>query len=62
MAVVNDVKFEVKVNVGITQDTADRCCQLLGMYLSDNPNKTLLVIGDDNDKAVIIEERSADNG
>lgn len=62
MALVNDVKFEVKVNVGITQDTADRCCQLLGMYLSDNPNKTLLVIGDDKDKAVIIEESEENNG
>ena len=56
MEIRNNLSFEVKVNVGISDETANRCCQILGMYLTDNSDKTLRIIGD-TDRAIIIEDR-----
>ena len=33
----------INVGVSISDETVARCCQLLAMYLSDNPNKTVYV-------------------
>lgn len=41
MAAMSDISF----NIGITvsEETVHRCCQLLQIYLNDNPKKMLYV-------------------
>lgn len=41
MAAMSDISF----NIGITvsEETVQRCCQLLQIYLNDNPKKMLYV-------------------
>lgn len=36
---------DIQINVGLTisEDTAQRCCQILSLYLTDNPNLTIEV-------------------
>lgn len=36
---------DISINVGITidQETVGRCCNLLSIYMTDNPNKTIEV-------------------
>ena len=41
MASLGDIKIEIGVTIPI--ETVDRCCQILSMYLTDNPDKTLEV-------------------
>ena len=48
MAKLNDITFNI--GVSIPNDTFDRCCVILSMWLNDNPDKTLEVVEweDDN--------------
>lgn len=49
MAAMSDISF----NIGITvsEETVYRCCQLLQIYLNDNPKKMLYVYdGTDRDR------------
>lgn len=41
MADLKDVTFNV--GISISNETVHRCCQLLAIYLQDNPDKTLHV-------------------
>ena len=41
MAKISD--FKINVHVSISEETIVRCCMLLSLYLSDNPNKTMYV-------------------
>lgn len=41
MADLKDVTFNV--GISISNETVHRCCQLLGIYLQDNPDKTIHV-------------------
>lgn len=36
MAKLNDINFNV--GISISEDTVQRCCFLLGMYLTDHPS------------------------
>ena len=38
-----DLKLEVEAHVTVPEDTAFRCVELLSMYLTDNPDKTVEV-------------------
>ena len=40
MAKMNDITFNVGVSV--SDDTVSRCCLLLGMFLTDNPELELI--------------------
>ena len=40
MAKMNDITFNVGMSV--CEDTMNRCCLLLGMYLTDNPELELV--------------------
>lgn len=42
MAKLNDITFNI--GVSIPDDTFDRCCAILSMWLTDNPDKTLEVV------------------
>ena len=46
----NDLKVEVQVSMSLPDETADRCVQLLAMYLDDHPKKTLLMERDEHGK------------
>lgn len=41
MAKLNDL--QINVGISISEETVERCCQLLSIYLTDNPNKTVEV-------------------
>ena len=41
MADLKDVTFNV--GISISNETVHRCCQLLAIYLQDNPDKTICV-------------------
>lgn len=41
MAKLSDLQFNV--GISISEETVQRCCQLLSIYLTDNPNKTIEV-------------------
>lgn len=41
MAKFNDL--QINVGISISDETVKRCCQLLSIYLTDNPNKTVEV-------------------
>ena len=41
MAKLNEIT--INIGVAITDDTLHRCCNLLSMWLNDNPDKTLEV-------------------
>lgn len=41
MAKFNDL--QINVGISISDETVQRCCQLLSIYLTDNPNKTVEV-------------------
>ena len=41
MADLKDVTFNV--GISISNETVHRCCQLLAIYLQDNPDKTVYV-------------------
>ena len=41
MADLKDVTFNV--GISISNETVHRCCQLLEIYLQDNPDKTICV-------------------
>jgi hypothetical protein len=60
MASLGDIKIEIGVTIPI--ETVDRCCQILSMYLTDNPDKALDVSGWNNDgkiyRAVMVIKRS----
>ena len=43
MAKLNDL--QINVGISISDETVQRCCQLLSIYLTDNPNKTVEVSG-----------------
>ena len=34
----------INVGINISEETVQRCCQILQMYLADNPNKTIMSI------------------
>lgn len=39
MAKLSDL--QINVGISISDETVQRCCQLLSIYLTDNPNKTV---------------------
>ena len=39
MANVNDIS--INIGISISDETVQRCCQLLSIYLTDNPNRTI---------------------
>lgn len=41
MAKFNDL--QINVGISISDETVERCCQLLSIYLTDNPSKTIEV-------------------
>ena len=41
MAKLNDL--QINVGISISEETVGRCCQLLSIYLTDNPSKTIEV-------------------
>lgn len=41
MAKLNDL--QINVGISISDETVERCCQLLSIYLTDNPNKKVEV-------------------
>ena len=43
MAKSNELNVDVNVRLSVSDDMAERCIQLLAMYLDDNPEKTLLM-------------------
>ncbi len=54
MAKLNDLQINVNVGISVSEETVERCCQLLSIYLTDNPNKKVEVneweIFHDNEK------------
>ena len=53
----------VTINVGInvSNETVQRCCQILQMYLADNPNKTIVVDdGGDGERWVYVTAREGE--
>lgn len=50
MAKSNDLNVDVNVRLSVSDDVAERCMQLLAMYLDDNPEKTPLMERDENGK------------
>lgn len=50
----------INVGISISEDTVNRCCQILQMYLADNPDKivTSTLIG--GYPSVWIESRTSD--
>lgn len=43
MAKNNELNVDVNVRLSVSDDVAERCMQLLAMYLDDHPGKTLLM-------------------
>lgn len=41
MAAMSDITF--KIDITVSDETVHRCCQLLQLYLNDNPKKMLHV-------------------
>ena len=39
MAKISDIS--INVGIAIDQETVNRCCNLLSIYMTDNPNKTI---------------------
>ena len=58
----------ITINIGVTvsEETVRRCCEILGIYFQDNPNKGLELFrskdGHGNDYAIVcIKEVTADD-
>ena len=49
-------KVEVPVTLSIDHETVDRCCRILGMYMTDNRDKTIEVKEGRTKRGILIRE------
>lgn len=54
-------KVKVTVDIGVTENTVNKCLRVLDMWLEEHPDKTIMVEDEDGVRVCLIAEVEHDN-